>query len=95
MKISERKRRELAIRGIEKAQASSMKEAPDSITALSFTEGVRDVLVSFPTVGIESFKETATILLNMQIVYGRALTPEEAGAILYSAFQPENRERRS
>ena len=95
VKLSERNRNELVIKSLEKQRLSSMRESPKSITALTLTESVRDILVAFPTVGIESFKETADMLLNMQILYGRALTPEEAGAILYSAFQPENREPRS
>lgn len=61
----------------------------DEVAIEYLSEETRDVLLTFPVETDEQFQETAEMLLNVQILFGRPLTPGEAGLFLYSCFDPE------
>ena len=63
----------------------------EDVTTQYLDERVRDILVSYPVDDDGELKELGLMLLNIQTLQGRLLSPYEAGAILYSPYQNEDR----
>ena len=93
MNEAKRKRRELLLTRLEYECMDEAGVGLDEVTTQYLDERVRDILVSYPADEDEELRGLALMLLNMQTLFGRLLTPYEAGAILYSPYQHEIRKQ--
>lgn len=93
MREKERVERELLLTRLEYDYIDNADVSLEEVTVQYLDERVRDVLVSYPADDPEELRGLALMLLNIQTLQGRLLSPFEAGAILYSPYQPEARKR--